>query len=49
MKNKCDLSEPFSSCMCALHCMKLDAIEVMVAYPDRTYDDDYLEMLYGEV
>ena len=29
--------------------MQLEAIEARVAYPARTFDDDYLETLYGMV
>ena len=32
-----------------LSTIQLEAIEPRVAYPNKTFDDNYLEMLYGEV
>ena len=29
--------------------LQLEAIESRVAYPEKTFDDGYLEMLYGVV
>ena len=38
----------FCNSLCII-CLQLAAIESRVAYPNKTFDDGYLEMLYGMV